>query len=1066
MRSAVKHAGSGLLQEVGRLVCVALLPVLAASSTLAASIAWNPPVTVTGDTDVATSGSLLYAGGFSGTTATVNSVPFAGSISGNITVSGSAGTVGNAFAGGTSLPWAGLSANYQTLLAGGTYANNNTPLTVTLNNLAVGSNYLVQVWVNDSRSGTVASRTEGVASPGGNAVTLVYNSTQAQGGVGQSVLGGFTADAVTQSFTLTGALPAGGNSAQINALQVRRLAVPLAASLALIDYASTGQRIDGFGASSAWMSGALPTNVADLFFSTNVGIGLSLLRTSIAPDGTTTEGTIAQQAQTRGARVWGTPWTPPTIYKTTNALGVVSGNGGSFSNSPANYQGYAAILAGFAASMSNNYGVPLYAISLQNEPDFITTNYGSCGWSGKQFHDFIPYLAAALAASNVASTKILFPESFVWSQDLVLQTNTMLDAAVAPLVGIIANHNYDNGVAAVTNWGKPLWETEVSTFDAYDDSITNAMFWAGRIHAFLTLAQVSAWHYWWLSAGDNEGLTGSGFSPAKRMYVLGNYSRFVRPNAYRIGVANNSAALVSAFVNPAASNLVIVAVNTNAFPVSQTFTLTNFPWVGPLRQWVTSATESLGNHGGALTPTNRTWATVLPPYTVTTLVYQPPVTNPPAILQPPASQTTYAGGAVTFTVQASGGTLPLYYQWLGNGTNLPGATNATLNLPAVTAANTGVYAVVVTNVAGSVTSSVANLGLNTLVWNPPVTIAGAADIATNGTLLYAANNSGVSATVNGVTFAGVNSDTAWGPGITLGSGWTATTTSAYAGGASAPWSNLPGPYQTMLQGGVWNYGGPATVTVNNLVAGHPYLVQVWVNDSRAGGTTNRTETLTDAFGNTVTLAYNNTYAAGGVGQFATGTFTAAASTQSFTILGNASTQLNALQVRDLAVPPGITQPPTNQTAYVNGAAAFSVTATGSLPLNYQWYFNTNAALPNATNATQVLTGLSLTNAGTYSVVISNYAGSLTSTPAMLTVLPLPHPVITRLRWTGANLICSGTNGTAAGSGFLTLATTNLALPLTNWTVVATNAFGPGGGFTITNAWPANGPRMFLILRLP
>ncbi len=257
-----------------------------------------------------------------------------------------------------------------------------------------------------------------------------------------------------------------------------------------------------------------------------------------------------------------------------------------------------------------------------------------------------------------------------------------------------------------------------------------------------------------------------------------------------------------------------------------------------------------------------------------------------------------------------------------------------------------------------------------------------------------------------------------------------------------------------------------TITLNNLVAGQQYQIQVWVNDSRSGGTTNRTETLTDAYGNTVTLAYNSTYAAGGVGQFAIGTFTAATTNQSFTMYGAASTQLNAIQVRDLTLAPSITQPPTNQTAYVNGTATFAVIAAGSAPLNYQWFFNTNAPLAGATNANLLLTALAVTNAGKYSVIVTNYGGSSTSTVATLTVLPLPHPVITTARLSGTNLICSGTNGTFAGSWFYPLASTNLLLPLTNWTVVGTNSFGPGGSFTVTNALASPLPQSFWILQLP
>ena len=70
-----------------------------------------------------------------------------------------------------------MSANQQRVLERGIYADNNIPMTVTLNNLTVDSNYLVQVWVNDSRFGTMAGRTENATKAGGNSVTLTYNNT-------------------------------------------------------------------------------------------------------------------------------------------------------------------------------------------------------------------------------------------------------------------------------------------------------------------------------------------------------------------------------------------------------------------------------------------------------------------------------------------------------------------------------------------------------------------------------------------------------------------------------------------------------------------------------------------------------------------------------------------------------------------------------------------------------------------------------------------------------------------------------------------------------------------------
>ena len=388
-------------------------------------------------------------------------------------------------------------------------------------------------------------------------------------------------------------------------------------NVCVVDRTNVHQRIDGFGASSAW-NGTWTAAQADMFFSSNTGIGLSLLRSRIGPDGSTYETSIMQMAQARGAKVWSTPWSPPAIYKSTNSV-----NGGSFVSSPANYHGYASQLAAYVASMKTNYGVNLYAVSIQNEPDESTT-YESCLWTAQQFHDFVPYLAAALSNAGVASTRIMLTEDAVWDADFGLATTTMADPNTAAQVGILAAHDYGGSDTPVTNYGKPLWETEVSTFDAFDGSISNGLYWAGQIHNLLTIDQVNAWHFWWLIPfnSDNEGLTDTSGNPAKRMYVLGNYSRFVRPNFYRIGAANNSPALISAYKDTNSSSFVIVAANPTTNIVNQNFILTNFPATGALTQWITSATLSLSNQGSVYL-TNNSFNYALPPWSVVTFISGP-----------------------------------------------------------------------------------------------------------------------------------------------------------------------------------------------------------------------------------------------------------------------------------------------------------------------------------------------------------------------------------------------------------------------------------------------------------
>jgi hypothetical protein len=88
----------------------------------------------------------------------------------------------------------------------------------------------------------------------------------------------------------------------------------------------------------------------------------------------------------------------------------------------------------------------------------------------------------------------------------------------------------------------------------------------------------------------------------------------------------------------------------------------------------------------------------------------------------------------------------------------------------------------------------------------------------------------------------------------------------------------------------------------------------------------------------------------------------------------------------------ITQPQ-SQSAYVASNATLFVASGGTSPLNYQWQFNgTNIASATATNLT--LTNLQTTNSGSYTIVITNIVGAVTSQIAVLTVLGPQAPSIT------------------------------------------------------------------------
>src|SRR4029077_12021365 len=121
-------------------------------------------------------------------------------------------------------------------------------------------------------------------------------------------------------------------------------------------------------------------------------------------------------------------------------------------------------------------------------------------------------------------------------------------------------------------------------------------------------------------------------------------------------------------------------------------------------------------------------------------------------------------------------------------------------------------------------------------------------------------------------------------------------------------------------------------------------------------------------------------------------------------------------------PPAITSQPANQTTNVNGTASFSVTAIGTLPLSYQWLFN-GAPLAGQTSTSLALSNVQGTNAGNYSVVVSNVVNSVLSSNAVLTVLvpqtsctTPPAGLVSWWRGEGNALDQAGTNnGTLVGN---------------------------------------------------
>ncbi len=387
------------------------------------------------------------------------------------------------------------------------------------------------------------------------------------------------------------------------------------------------QKITGFGVSSAWAGSYANASDPDYLWSTTTGAGLSLLRIRYG-DGLA----IAQEAVKRGATVWLTPWgTGPNGSPGGSDTAMQSNANGCKTTVPVltNPQDWANTLAAWVQK-AKTQGVPLYAVSAENEPDSCGINQ-TTSFSAAQLATWIGgYLGPAMAPLGV---KVMGPETQNGCGFSTYFSAIKGDAAAFGAVDIFASHEYGCGTlpteTAIAAANKEYWETEVDTGTATGDSpgdgIASALLTVKTIHNDLTKANLNAWHYWWLYCSNSSGcLYDTGTKKwAKRLWAMGNYSRFVRPGWKRVGTSGTmpSGVLVSAYINPANNALSIVAINTNTSATPTSFYISGSAPCS-LTAYETSATKDLAQGSDVAVSQSRVSVT-LSAQSVTTFVGTP-----------------------------------------------------------------------------------------------------------------------------------------------------------------------------------------------------------------------------------------------------------------------------------------------------------------------------------------------------------------------------------------------------------------------------------------------------------
>ena len=353
----------------------------------------------------------------------------------------------------------------------------------------------------------------------------------------------------------------------------------------------------------------------------------------------------------------------------------------------------------------------------------------------------------------------------------------------------------------------------------------------------------------------------------------------------------------------------------------------------------------------------------------------------PYLAKQPLSKVVKVGDSERLRVEVVGWPLPTI-QWQHEGTNIPGALGAKLSLTNIASDMEGDYRVIAFNSSGSVTSSVGRLTV--LVTNRLPVIIKHPDslVRTNGA--RAVFGSGVSS-LTPVTYQWLFNDTPLGGATNvtvLLAGLNVTNAGLYAFIASNPHGAVTSA-PALLSISSTNGSLPPQITSppagQSLVSGQSAQFSVTATGSAPLSyqwSVNWTNVTPGGTSNVLTLPNVQSSQAGDYRVIVANS------------VGVVTSAVATLSVQDL--PPFIGTQPTSLIMLQGQSAQFNATAGGSLPLAYQWFFNTSNSLSGANSGVLTLTNIQPSQAGVYSLLVTNSFGAVTSAPAVLEIAGMPN----------------------------------------------------------------------------
>jgi glucuronoarabinoxylan endo-1,4-beta-xylanase len=281
-----------------------------------------------------------------------------------------------------------------------------------------------------------------------------------------------------------------------------------------------------------------------------------------------------------GVTIIASPWSPPANMKTNNSL-----VGGELREDM--FQAYADYLDAFSTYMETE-GIPLYAVSVQNEPD-VDVSYESCDWTPRQMRDFMAENAGTIG------TRVMAPESFQFRR--AMSDPILHDSAATANLDILAGHIYDGGLSPyplAREKGKEVWMTEHLVLETdYEANLGTAQ----EIQDVMK-AGMSAYIWWYIvrfygPISDDQNEDYQKGEVTKRGYMMSQFSRFIRPGYHRVHTADpDPLSGISTTAYKDTSHVVIVAINTSE-SIEEVTLILDGGTAGPFKRYVTSETQNV-----------------------------------------------------------------------------------------------------------------------------------------------------------------------------------------------------------------------------------------------------------------------------------------------------------------------------------------------------------------------------------------------------------------------------------------------------------------------------------------